>query len=183
MLYTAGKKEEAEQMIFRVIDVTGGLACAAGLSQFPEYSQQYTQRLSGAVDELSSVVMQFDADAESLGLSRDEALVELALGNSMGQARAQSMGQVLERHARLSADLTVLRDSTVIQKALKPMHFSDSDVARAAWADFKPAVPVTLEGAGFAGVGFVAGYGVLAGLLAAFGGIFRRRPQRQAAQA
>src|SRR6056297_1940475 len=105
-------------MIFRVIAVTGGLAGAAGLSQFPEYSQQYTQRLSGAVDELSGVVAQFDADAESLGLSRDEALAELSLGSRMGQARAQSMGQVMERHARLSANLTSLKTSTALQKAL-----------------------------------------------------------------
>jgi len=170
-------------MIFRVIAVVGGLAVGAGLSQFPEYSQQYTQRLSGAVDELSSVVAQFDADAESLGLSRDEALAELSLGSRMGQARAQSMGQVLERHARLSADLAALRDSTVVQKALNPMYFSDSDVARAAWADFTPAMPVTPAGAGFAGVGFVAGYGLLAGLMAGLGRLFRRRSRPQPAQA
>lgn len=170
-------------MILRAIAMVGGLACAAGLSQFPEYSQQYTQRLSGAVDELSSVVVQFDTDAESLGLSRDAALAELSLGSRMAQARAQSMGQVLERHSRLRADLASLRGSTVVQKALKMRHFSDSDVARAAWADFKPAVPVTPEGAGFAGVGFVAGYGFLAGLMAALSRVFRRRPQRQAAEA
>jgi len=170
-------------MIFRVIAVTGGLAGAAGLSQFPEYSQQYTQRLSGAVDELSGVVAQFDADAESLGLSRDEALAELSLGSRMGQARAQSMGQVMERHARLSANLTSLKTSTALQKALNPMHFSDPEVARSTWADFKPAVPVTPEGAGFAGVGFVAGYGLLAGLMAGLGRVFRRRSRPQPAQA
>jgi hypothetical protein len=170
-------------MIFRAIAMIGGLAGAAGLSQFPEYSQQYTQRLSGAVDELSAVVTQFDADAEGLGLSRDAALGELALGSRMAQARAQSMGQVLERHARLSADLAGLRKSTAVQKALKPQYFSDPDVARAAWSDFKPAVPVTAEGLGFAGAGWLAGYGILAGLMAALGRVFRRRPRHQAAQA
>ena len=170
-------------MIFRVIAVTGGLAFAAGLSQFPEYSQQYTQRLSGAVDELSSIVMQFDADAESLGLSRDAALAELSLGSRMGQARAQSMGQVLERHARLTADLAALKSSTTLQKALKPMHFSDSDVARAAWVDFKLAVPVTAQGVAFAGVGFIVGYGLLSGMMSGLARIFRRKPRGQAAQA
>ena len=170
-------------MIFRAIAMVGGLAGAAGLSQFPEYSQQYTQRLSGAVDELSAVVEQFDSDAEGLGLSRDAALGELAMGGGMARARAQSMGQVLQRHTRLSADLAGLRKSTTFQKALKPRYFSDSDVARAAWSDFKPAVPVTPEGLGFAGVGFVAGYGVLAGLLAVLGRIGRRRSHPQAAKA
>lgn len=170
-------------MIFRAIAMVGGLAGAAGLSQFPEYSQQYTQRLSGAVDELSAVVEQFDSDAEGLGLSRDAALGELAMGGGMAQARAQSMGQVLQRHTRLSADLAGLRDSTTLQKVLKPRYFSDSDVARAAWGDFKPAVPVTPEGLGFAGLGFAAGYGVLAGLLAALGRIVRRKSRPHPAQA
>jgi hypothetical protein len=170
-------------MIFRMIAVSGGLACAAGLSQFPEYSQQYTQRLSGAVDELSSVVAQFDADAESLGLSRDQALAELSLGSRMGEARAQSMGQVLERHARLSADLAALKTSTNVEKALNPKYFSDSAVARAAWADFKPAVPFTPEGAGFAGAGFLAGYGLLAALLTGLRRLFRRSSRPRAAEA
>ena len=43
-------------MFMRAIAVAGGLAGAAGLSQFPEFSQQYVQRLGGAVDELTAVV-------------------------------------------------------------------------------------------------------------------------------
>ena len=65
-------------MLVRAITLAGGLTGAAGLSQFPEFSQQYIQRLSGAVDELSRVVAEFDADAAALGLSRGEALDQLA---------------------------------------------------------------------------------------------------------
>ena len=63
-------------MIARVLALLGGLAGGASLSQFPEYSQQYIQRLAGAVDELTLFVTEFDADAASVGLSWDEALQE-----------------------------------------------------------------------------------------------------------
>ena len=59
-------------MLLRAITLAGGLTAAAG------FSQQYIHRLSGAVDELSRVVAEFDTDAAALGLSRGEALRQLA---------------------------------------------------------------------------------------------------------
>ncbi|MBU3258607.1 DUF2937 family protein [Roseovarius sp. PS-C2] len=162
-------------MIIKAIAMAGGLAGAVGLSQFPEYSQQYTQRLSGAVEELSAVVAQFDADAAGLGLSREAALRDLRQGSRMGEARAISMGHVLARHQRLSADLAAITDSTPLAKLLNAGRFTDVDLARKAWADFKPAVPVTGEGLGLAGLGFVAGYGLLAGLIGGLSRLGRRR--------
>ena len=38
--------------MIRTLTLAGALAGAVSLSQFPEFSQQYLQRLSGAVDEL-----------------------------------------------------------------------------------------------------------------------------------
>ena len=49
-------------MITRTLVLAGGVAGAAILSQFPEYAQQYTQRLGGAVDALGQVVADFDDD-------------------------------------------------------------------------------------------------------------------------
>jgi len=46
----------------------------ATFSQAPEFSQQYKQRLGGAINELATVVRQFDEDATSQGLTRQEAL-------------------------------------------------------------------------------------------------------------
>ena len=47
----------------RMIAGIGGLALAIVLSQFPEYAQQYTQRLGGAVDELRVITEDFDRAA------------------------------------------------------------------------------------------------------------------------
>ena len=64
-------------MIVRAITLAGGLAVGAGTSQFPEFSQQYAQRLGCAVDALSEVVADFDTSAAAEGLSRSEALVQM----------------------------------------------------------------------------------------------------------
>ena len=51
-----------------LVSLTGGLAA----SQAPELAQQYRQRLGGALDEITQVVADFDADAAQNGLRRDE---------------------------------------------------------------------------------------------------------------
>ncbi|MFO7771178.1 MAG: DUF2937 family protein [Roseovarius gahaiensis] len=167
-------------MILRAIAIAGGLVGAAGLSQFPEYSQQYTQRLSGAVDELSGVVAQFDADAAGLGLNRDEALEALHAGGRMGEARAISMGYVLERHQDLSRDLAALEGSTLAGKIMNAKHLMDLELAHKTWADFKPALPLSQAGLILTGLGFLAGYGVLVGMVS---GLARLRRRRKSAQA
>lgn len=160
--------------MIRVLALAAGLFGGVGLSQFPEYSQQYTQRLSGAVDELNRIVVMFDADASSLGMTRQQALADLAQGGRMGAARAQSMGQVLERHARLSADLASLKTSGTAGKILNISSFKDREVARKTLADFKPAIPVSPEGLGLGGVGFGLGYSAVVILTALLGRLWRR---------
>ena len=60
-------------MIGKVLALAGGVAGAAGLSQYPEFSQQYIQRLAGQVDALTVVVADFDRSALANGLSRAAA--------------------------------------------------------------------------------------------------------------
>jgi len=165
-------------MMIRAIAMAGGLAISAGLSQFPECSQQYMQRLSGAVDELSGVVAQFDADAAGLGLSRADALEELRAGGRMGEARAISMGYVLKRHQSLSRDLAALQGSTMAGKIMNINRFMDFELARKTWADFRPAVPLSGAGLTLAGLGFLAGYAVSGGVI---GGLRRLRRRRKTA--
>ncbi|MEL7345872.1 MAG: DUF2937 family protein, partial [Pseudomonadota bacterium] len=83
--------------MLRILALAGGLAGAAGMSQFPEYSQQYTQRLAGAVDELSTVVADFDASALASGLTRQEALAQLS-GTEFLDRRQADMTRTLTRY-------------------------------------------------------------------------------------
>ncbi|MFU1477196.1 DUF2937 family protein [Roseovarius sp. C7] len=136
-------------MIMRAMALAGGIAGAAGLSQFPEFSQQYVQRLGGAVDELSRFISEFDADAARFDLSREAALADLEQGGRMAAARAESMRATLARHARLSGDLEVLRQAGPFTRAYEAGRLSDRELAEATWADFKPALPLTFEGGMF----------------------------------
>ncbi|MFZ5962772.1 DUF2937 family protein [Thalassococcus sp. BH17M4-6] len=170
-------------MILRALTLAAGLTGAAGLSQFPAFSQQYQQRLGGAVDELSRVVAQFDGDAESVGLDRAAALADLAGGGAFGAARSQSMADIIARHARLEADLAALEGAGPFMRARLAGHMGDPDIAARAWEAFEPSVPATFEGAVFAGTGFFGGWALVAMLAGVFGGVFRRPGRSRPPQA
>ncbi|MFD2739032.1 DUF2937 family protein [Sulfitobacter aestuarii] len=143
-------------MILRVLTLAGGLASAAALSQFPEFSQQYLQRLGGAVDALGEVVADFDASAETLGLSREAALEQMR-GNDFVERRRLDMQRSFARHESLQADLAVLRGSGAFERAYGLPHMRDGELIRATWAAYRPALPLTATGMIFAGAGFLGG--------------------------
>lgn len=164
-------------MIGRILVLTGGLSGAAGLSQYPEFSQQYMQRLGGAVDELSRFVSDFDTDAAALSLSREQALVQLAQGGEVGAKRAETVSTTITRHRRLSDDLDRLKGAGPFTRVYNARSLADPEIARAAWEDFKPALPITFEGVIFASFGFVTGMLAIALLWAVIVSPFRRARQ------
>ncbi len=161
-------------MIVRALTLAGGLAGAAGLSQFPEFSQQYVQRLGGAVDELGRVVADFDASAQAEGLSREQALEQM-VGTDFVERRRADMQRSFERYARLRADLGALQSAGPFTRAYQVHRFSDRDIAGRAAMAFKPAVPLNFEGAIFALVGLLAGFTMVKTLLAILRWPLRRR--------
>ncbi|MCP3970200.1 MAG: DUF2937 family protein [Rhodobacteraceae bacterium] len=160
--------------MIRILTMAGGFAGALGLSQFPEFSQQYLQRLSGAVDELRAVVVAFDASAAKAGISREEALSELTGSTFLSEHQDNLDGQIV-RFERLSRDYTNLKEAQPLQRLTQAYRFSDADLARRTWDDFRPAVPVTIDGFICAGIGFVAVSLTLSLLVGLFGRVFRRR--------
>ena len=162
-------------MISRILVLAGGFSGAVGLSQFPEFSQQYAQRLGGAVDELQGFVSEFDADAASVGLGRDEALTQLAAGGELGAARAETMANTINRYERLRAAQNTLESAGPFSRAYNVAQFNDREIAQAALADFKPAVPVTFEGAVFAIGGLLSGSALVSLVLSLLRLPFRRR--------
>jgi hypothetical protein len=161
-------------MIIRAMTLAGGLAAGAGASQFPEFSQQYTQRLGGAVDALSEVVADFDASAAAEGLTRPEALEQMK-GADFIERRRDDMVRTFDRHTALSEDLKLLSEAGPFTRAYHAARFTDGDVASAAWEVFQPAVPLNFAGAVFAGFGFFAGLLSIGGLLAVLRLPFSRR--------
>jgi len=152
----------------------GAVAGAVGLSQFPEFSQQYLQRLAGQVDALSAVVADFDASAGRNALTRDAALAQLT-GTPFLDDRQTDLRRSFDRHAALLANLVALRAASPLERMAMPQRFADPETLGATWADFRPAVPVTMDGAATAGIGYFAGWGLTAGLLWLLRWPFRRR--------
>ena len=161
-------------MIVCVITLAGGLAVGAGTSQFPEFSQQYAQRLGGAVDALSEVVADFDTSAAAEGLSRSEALVQMT-GADFIERRRTDMERIFDSHAILTEDLELLAEAGPFMRAYYVARFTDGDVTSAAWDAFQPAVPLNLTGAIFASFGFLVGLITTSSLLAVIRWPFRRR--------
>lgn len=161
-------------MILRALTLAGGLAGAAATSQFPEFSQQYMQRLGGAVDALGEVVADFDASAAAASLTRAQALEQMQ-GTPFLERRRADMARSIARHETLRADLEALQGQGPFMRAYHASRLTDSQIARAAWEVYQPAVPVSFAGLSFAGAGLVLGSLGVSLLLRVLRLPFRRR--------
>jgi hypothetical protein len=150
----------------RLIAGGGGLALAMVLSQFPEYAQQYTQRLGGAVDELRVITEDFDRAAVEGGLDRVEALERYNASNDAFLAeRGTSMSATFQRYEMLSRTLAEIQGAGPVERLQSLPAFLDTDIGRRTLENYQPAAPLTVEGTLYAGGGFILGYLVLSGLV------------------
>ena len=160
----------------RILSIVGGLALGLVLSQFPEYAQQYAQRLGGAVDELRIITEAFDQAADQSGLTREQALgrYELVSDNFVA-GRGRSMRQTFGRYGELSATLGKIRGADAWTRLTLLPDFLDTEIGARALDDFQPAVPVTMEGFAYAGGGILVGYLVVSAIIRLLMLPFRRR--------
>ena len=160
----------------RAVASIGGLGLALALSQFPEYAQQYTQRLGGAVDELRVITEEFDRAASAGGLGRDAALARYNSSNDEFLAgRGTSMTATFQRFEQLDATLQQIQYANAIERFQALPAYLDSDIGQRTLANYKPAVPVTIEGVLYAGAGFILGYLISSGFWSFCALPFRRR--------
>jgi len=161
--------------MLRLLALAGGFAGAVGLSQFPEFSQQYLQRLSGAVDELRAIVLSFDTAAAAAGLTRAAALQELSGTPFQTELQTTIAGQIT-RYEALSADYTALSEAEPIGRLAQVYRFTDPDLAQRTWDMFRPALPVTKDGLLCAGLGFLGGWAFVSLVFGGLARLLRRRP-------
>jgi hypothetical protein len=149
----------------RVVVIFCGIMGAASLAQFPEFSQQYLQRLAGKVDGLAVVTAQFDATAAAAGLSRDGALRQLT-GSALLEQQQADMRSAFATKDQLAADLAKLQNATPMQRLAMPRAFADEALLAATYADYRPAVPTTWDGLLMAGIGYVLAASIVGTLFA-----------------
>ena len=160
----------------RIIAGIGALGLALTLSQFPEYAQQYTQRLGGAVDELRVITENFERSASVAGLDRTQALQRYVASNdSFLAGQGSSMTATFARYDYLSATLLRIQNADPITRFQHLPAYLDSDIGRRTLENYQPAVPVTIEGILYAGGGFILGFAVFSGLWRFCTLPFRRR--------
>lgn len=150
-------------MIVRAVALMGGLAGAAGLSQYPEFTQQYTQHLAGQIKALSAVAADFDASAARSDLTRDEALAQMT-GTAFLEDRRADMTRAFGRLYQLTTHHDALKAAGPVERLAMPHRMGDAATLRGTWSGFKPAMPLTLAGALSALVGFVVGAVALRGV-------------------
>lgn len=167
----------------RIMNLIGGGVMAVGASQFPEFSQQYVQRLGGMVDGLRPVVEQFDARADAAGLER-QSLLDRLIGNAdplVAQTARDTEGHI-QRYERLDAHYQKLRDASATQRLLHLNSFSDLEIAQATWSDYRGAVPIGADSWAITGGGLLAGFLAMMGLSGLASRIFRRREEEPVAE-
>ena len=145
-------------MIRRPVFLLFGIAGALLLSQFPEFFQQYTQRLGGRLDEVTRQVAALEKRAAEAGKDLPTYLARL-LENPDADVRRE--GQVLAalpvREASLREAYEALAGTGRGWRAKSFVQHFDWDVARTTAEAYAPAMPVTAESAVYAGAGFGAG--------------------------
>lgn len=159
--------------MIKIITVTAGLFAAACVSQFPEFTQQYTQRLAGQVEALSVVISDFDASALRAEMTREQALASMG-GSTFLDNRRRDMRKTISRHDGLRDDLAYLRDATPMQRLIMPHRVADTQLAKATFDDYIPALPLSVEGLISGAAGYLIGYSVLAAFLHFLAWPFRR---------
>ena len=172
--------EKSSNMFFRPIKFLAGILCAIVLSQFPEFSQQYQQRLGGKLDELGKVVDNFTEDANLSGQTVQDALSRMKeSGDELIATRGERIGEYFDDFSNLLEQSEILATGGMFQKIYVIVLSLDTDLVIATYQEFSPAIPVSLDGFLLAGVGFVLGYFSLGLLLfvlkLGFRLIFRRR--------
>ena len=160
----------------KLIIILASLFCAALASQFPEYVQQYQQRLSGAVTELTQVVEQFDLDARNNDLTRKQALDRYeASQDEFLKDRADRISTLIQRYDRLRLHLRSLETAAPFQKLGLFIKDRDIEMASDTAKIYQPAIPLTTMGAAHAAGGFGLGWVLFSILLWPFRGARHRR--------
>jgi hypothetical protein len=127
-------------------------------AQFPEYAQQYRQRLGGAIDELNAIIARFDADAAQNGLSEQEGITRLQHNPDIFvQSRGAQMTEILARRDKLSRQAEIYTDGGTVKRLWELAAQADPAIAWRAYESFEPGVPVTTEGLISSLIGFVIG--------------------------
>lgn len=124
-------------------------------SQIPEFVQQYSQRLAGALDELDRIVQHFDEDSHLSGYDETGALGVMGKNpETLVRDQAARMTENIQRRNRLR-DQKVAVTAGGLGGFIVLLTSYDASLAERTYSDFRPGLPLTFDGLFCALGGFV----------------------------
>jgi len=146
--------------IARTAAMALGLCGGLLASQGPEFTQQYRQRLGGAVDELRRVVARFDADAVAVGRDREGALRRLGENaDELARRQGEAMRANAARLERLESQRQAFAEAGSLDRMLVLLRRGDPELMGAAFRDYRPGLQMTEDGLIAGAIGFVLAWG------------------------
>lgn len=145
--------------MFRILILLVMLVSGTATSQLPEFSQQYRQRLGGAIDALEEILADFGRDASAFDLTVAEAIErQKSSDDPFVRARGDSMAVAGRRLAGLKQQRNALENAGPVERLLVFAQGFDPQLAHATAEDYEPAIPITVAGFVSAGLGAFAGF-------------------------
>ena len=147
--------------MLRWLSLAFALFGGVSASQLPEFSQQYRQRLGGALDELNRMLADFDQDAQASNMTRAQAINRMrADSDEFVRQRGRRITETDVRAAKLTSQQKNFETAGAFTRIFVMAKDYDSGIATRTWRDFRPAVPVTIDGFTAAALGFFAALGL-----------------------
>jgi hypothetical protein len=145
--------------MLRAVHIVFALLCAAAMSQFPAFHQQYLQRLGGTLDELNRQIDGLDQRAAEQGMDRFDYIRRFqANEDSLVRGEGDAMLATVARRERVAEALKRLRDAPWYMMLVEVAFHLEPDVAANTAKDFVPAVPLSLAGGAHAFLGLLIGW-------------------------
>lgn len=145
-------------LIRRLLLIVCMSAGAILLSQFPEFFQQYLQRLGGRLDEINLQVAQLDERAAAAGLDRYDYIRKfIGNGDPVIRREGRHLVDLVGRQVVLSQAYDALENAPPPMWAVRFAQHYDQNTAAAAMRIYRPAVSLSVEGAVYAAVGLLLG--------------------------
>ena len=146
--------------------IANGLAAIVGAgfaSQFPEFYQQYMQRLGGRLDQALVQEARIYEAAQGQGLSVPDYVQRfLDSGDPVFRAEGQLLQETLQDAETLRAALVELANAAPLQRPFAFIENVDSGLFKATLEAYVPAMPVSVEGFTYAAIGMLIGLLMLA---------------------
>lgn len=145
--------------VVRLLDRLFAVAGAFLLSQFPQFLQQYSQRLAGHLAEINRHVSLIQENVALSGRSLQEYIHKF-LSFSDGDVSRQGslMEQVIERQHQLSDAYIALQQATPFTRPFAFLAHFQTEVVKGTMVDFQPGFSFSAESCIYALIGMLIGY-------------------------